>query len=137
MTERIGWFAEVLNEVGFYATLIAMQYAKIPINEIYNRIVDFSDPYEFVAFVRDTLNALLEAKEEANIIAELRKKVDALDLKAAVLEEIIDQLKQQRDQAIMALYTALSIINEEQQLEFAKALALYSNMYKGASGKVG
>lgn len=148
ITERVGWFADVLNEIGFYATLIAMQYAKVPINQLYDRIVNFSDPYEFVAFVRENLNALFEAKEEANVIVELRKKIDALDLKAAILEEVIDQLKQQRDQAIMALYAAVSIMDEEQRAEFANALVrinltLYSNMYKGAgesnkgaSGKV-
>ncbi|RLF83586.1 hypothetical protein DRN44_00540 [Thermococci archaeon] len=133
MTERMSWFTDVLNEVGFYATLIVMQYAKVPVNEIYDRILDFSDPHEFVAFVRDTLNALLEAKEEANIIAKLRKKVDALELKVAVLEEIIYQLKQQRDKAIMALYTALSMMDEEQLRDFANTF----NMYKGASRKVG
>jgi len=118
ITERVGWFADVLNEVGFYATLIAMQYAKVPINEIYDRIVDFSDPYEFVDFVRTNLNALFEAKEEARAIVELRKKVDALELKAIALEEIINELKNQRDQATLALYAAVSTMDEDQLRQF-------------------
>ena len=118
ITERVGWFADVLNEVGFYATLIAMQYAKVPINEIYDRIVDFSDPYEFVDFVRTNLNALFEAKEEARAIVELRKKIDALELKAIALEEIINELRNQRDQATLALYAAVSTMDEDQLRQF-------------------
>ncbi|MCD6099193.1 MAG: hypothetical protein J7K33_01270 [Candidatus Marinimicrobia bacterium] len=139
VTGRVSWFADVLNEIGFYATLIAMQAAKIPLEELYEKIAEFEDPEAFVEFVREHLSALFEAKEEAKIIIELRKKIDALELKAATLEEYINQLKEvikqlkhQRDQAIMALYASSSIMDKEQLRDFTNALvrinlALYSN----------
>lgn len=118
ITERVSWFADVLNEIGFYATLIAMQQAKVPPDELYDRIIDFRDPQEFADFVREHLVALLEAKEEAQKIIEYRKKLDAMDMKLALLEEIIEQLKQQRDQATIALYAAVSTMDEEQLRNF-------------------
>ena len=118
ITERVSWFADVLNEIGFYATLIAMQQAKVPSDELYDRIIDFKDPQEFADFVKEHLVALLEAKEEAQKIIEYRKKLDAMDMKLALLEEIIEQLKQQRDQATIALYAAVSTMDEEQLRNF-------------------
>jgi len=118
ITERVSWFADVLNEIGFYATLIAMQQAKVPPEELYDRIVDFRDPQEFVDFVKDHLVALLEAKEEAQKIIEYRKKLDVMDAKLALLEEVIEQLRQQRDQATIALYAAVSTMDEEQLRNF-------------------
>jgi len=118
ITERVSWFADVLNEIGFYATLIAMQQAKVPPAELYDRILDFKDPQEFADFVREHLVALLEAKEEAQKIIEYRKKLDVMDAKLAMLEEIIEQLKQQRDQATIALYAAVSTMDEEQLRNF-------------------
>lgn len=49
--------------------------------------------------------ALFEAKEEAQEIIKYRNKLEVLDIKLALLEEIIEQLKQQRDEAIASLYT--------------------------------
>ena len=118
ITERVSWFADVLNEIGFYATLIAMQQAKVPPDELYDRIIDFRDPQEFADFVREHLVALLEAKEEAQTIMEYRKKLDVMDAKLAMLEEIIEQLKQQRDQATIALYAAVSTMDEDQLRNF-------------------
>ena len=118
VTERVTWFADVLNEIGFYATLLAMQVAKVPPEELYTKVAEFKDPQSFIAFVREYLNALFEAKEEAQEIVKYRNKLDVMDMKLALLEEVIEQLKQQRDQATIALYAAVSTMDEEQLRNF-------------------
>ena len=146
ITERVSWFADVLNEIGFYATLIAMQQAKIPPAELYDRILDFRDAFEFTDFVKEHLVALLEAKEEAQKIMEYRKKIETMDMKLALLEEVIERLKQQRDQATISLYAAVSTMDEEQLRNFVlnlmvaqyglsvKAPNLYNNMNMSTGG---
>ena len=124
ITERVTWFADALNEIGFYATLIAMQEAKVRPEELYNKIVTFRDPFEFASFVKEHLINLLEAKENAEKIAELRKKLEAMDLKLAVLEEALENVKRQRDQATIALYAATSVMDEEQLRNFVLNLAV-------------
>lgn len=62
----MSWFADVLNEIGFYATLLAMQSTKVPPEKLYGMIAEFEDPRAFAEFVREHLIALFEAKEEAN-----------------------------------------------------------------------
>jgi hypothetical protein len=118
ITERVEWFADVLHEVGFYATLIAMQEAKVPPEELYDKILEFSNPGEFARFVKDHLVALLEAKDDAQKIIELKRRLEAMDLKLAILEEAIEEIKRQRDQATIALYAAVSTMDEEQLRQF-------------------
>ena len=143
VTERVTWFADVLNEIGFYATLLAMQVAKVPPEELYTKVAEFKDPQSFIVFVREYLNALFEAKEEAQEIIKYRNKLDVMDMKLALLEEVIEQLKQQRDQATIALYAAVSTMDEEQLRNFVlnmmvaqyglgvKVPNLYNNMNIG------
>ena len=143
VTERVTWFADVLNEIGFYATLLAMQVAKVPLDDLYTKVAEFKDPQSFIAFVREYLNALFEAKEEAQEIVKYRNKLDVMDMKLALLEEVIEQLKQQRDQATIALYAAVSTMDEEQLRNFVlnmmvaqyglgvKVPNLYNNMNIG------
>lgn len=118
VTEHLEWFADVVNELGFFAVIIAMQAANIPPEELYGRILQFRDPQEFSEYVKDHLIALLEAAEDAKKLIELRKKLDALDFKLAVLEEALEEIKKQRDQATLALYAAVSAMNEEQLRQF-------------------
>lgn len=128
VTERISWFADVLNEIGFYATLLAMQVAKVPPEELYTRIEEFDNPQRFVAFVREYLNVLFEAKEEAQEIIKYREKLMALEGKLAVLEEVIDHLKRQRDEAFMNMctvwYAAIATMDRDQLWDFISNIML-------------
>jgi len=128
VTERVSWFADVLNEIGFYATLLAMQVAKVPPEELYTKIAEFKNPQSFAAFVKEYLNALFQAKEKAREIIKYRKKLMALDVKLALLEEVAEQLKQQRDEAIMNLYivsyAAASTMDRDQLREYLQKVAI-------------
>ncbi len=113
LTEATGWFADVLAEVGFYATLIAMQHAKVPPDELYDEIVRFKDPNEFAEFVKNHLTALLEAKEDAHALVSLRKTLDRMEVKIVLLEEALERLKMQRDEAILMVHTATAAMCDD------------------------
>jgi hypothetical protein len=113
LTEATGWFADVLNEVGFYAVIIAMQHAKVPPEELYERVVQFKDPAEFSRFVKDHLAALFEASEDAHALIELRKQLDVLDAKLVLLKEAFNNIKNQRDETLMMLQTATASMCDE------------------------
>ena len=125
VTERISWFADVLHEIGFYATLIALQHAKVPIpttpeerNELYERIAEFEDPRKFVDFVREHLTALLEVSEDARKILELRKEIDILETELALSDMAINKLKAQKQELMLQLYTALASMCEECMMRY-------------------
>jgi len=113
LTEATGWFADVLAEVGFYATIVAMQHAKVPPEELYETIVRFKDPEEFAEFVKNHLTALLEAKEDAHALVSLRKALDRMEAKVIILEEALERLKAQRDEAILMVHTATAAMCDE------------------------
>jgi len=106
LTDATGWFADVLHEIGFYATIIAMQHAKVPPEELYEQVVRFKDPAEFSEYVKDHLAALLEATEDAQKLVELRKELDLMDAKLILLREAYQRLKNQRDELAMMVHTA-------------------------------
>ena len=106
LTEATGWFADVLHEIGFYATIIAMQHAKVPPDELYEQVVKFKDPAEFSAYVKDHLAALLEATEDAQILMDLRRQLDIMDAKLLLLQEAYQRLKGQRDELTLMVHTA-------------------------------
>lgn len=106
LTETTGWFADVLHEIGFYATIIAMQHAKVPPEQLYEQVVKFKDPSEFSSYVKDHLTALLEATEDAKVLTELRSQLDLMDAKLLLLKEAYHRLKNQRDELTMMLHTA-------------------------------
>jgi len=106
LTEATGWFADVLHEIGFYATIIAMQHAKVPPDELYEQVVKFKDPEEFSAYVKDHLAALLEATEDAQILMDLRRQLDIMDAKLLLLQEAYKRLKGQRDELTLMVHTA-------------------------------
>jgi len=106
LTEATGWFADVLHEIGFYATIIAMQHAKVPPEELYEQVVKFKDPAEFSAYVKDHLAALLEATEDAQILMDLRRQLDIMDAKLLLLQEAYHRLKGQRDELTLMVHTA-------------------------------
>ena len=106
LTEATGWFADVLHEIGFYATIIAMQHAKVPPDELYEQVVKFKDPGEFSAYVKDHLTALLEATEDAQILMDMRRQLDIMDAKLLLLQEAYHRLKGQRDELTLMVHTA-------------------------------
>ena len=113
IAETVSWFTDVLHDIGFYATIIAMQHAKVPPEQLYNKIKEFKDPKEFVNFVKDHLVALLEAKEDANLITQLKEKLDLMDTKLLLLKECYNRIKSQRDELILMLHTATSCMCDD------------------------
>ncbi len=113
LTEATGWFADVLADVGFYATIIAMQHAKVPPEQLYEKVVEFRDPKEFSEFVKDHLAALLEATEDAKALLDLRKQLDIMDAKLILLKEAYMKLKSQRDELLLLVNTAMAGMCDE------------------------
>ena len=113
VTERVSWFADVLDEIGFYATIIAMQYAKVKPDELYDRVVEFKDPREFSEFVKDQLNALFQAKEDARALMELRNKLNAMDIKLCLIQEAYDHVVRQKDELARMVQDMISLMCED------------------------
>jgi len=113
VTERVSWFADVLDEIGFYATIIAMQYAKVKPDELYDRVVEFKDPEEFSKFVKDQLNALFQAKEDARALIELRNKLNAMDIKLCLIQEAYDHVVRQKDELARMVQDMISLMCED------------------------
>ena len=113
VTERVSWFADVLDEIGFYATIIAMQYAKVKPDELYDRVVEFKDPEEFSKFVKDQLNALFQAKEDARALMELRNKLNAMDIKLCLIQEAYDHVVRQKDELARMVQDMISLMCED------------------------
>ena len=128
LTETISWFSDVLHDVGFYATIVAMQHAKINEDELYDKIKQFKNPDEFINFVREHLTALLELSKEAEKLLELKNELNKMDTKLLILKEAYNNLKSKNDELLFLLnvatmcmcYTCLkrffSIINNLNQL---------------------
>ena len=118
LTDATGWFADVLHEIGFYATVIAMQHAKVPLDELYDQVAKFRDPREFSEYVKDHLAALLQASEDAKRILELRKEIDILETELALSDMAINKLKAQKQELMLQLYTALASMCEECMMRY-------------------
>ena len=121
LTEATGWFADVLHEIGFYATIIAMQHAKVPPDQLYEQVVRFRDPSEFAEYVKNHLAALLEATEDAKALLELRELVDKLEVKLYYVTEALRKMKHERDELLLMFHTALGCMCPDDLRQFMLA----------------
>jgi len=109
LTSKLDWFSEVMTQVGFTATMIALQAANISVSESFERIEEFRDnPNAFVQYIDRYLSALWKAKEEAQNIVELEEERDKLALKLYIALTALENLKKQRDEYYLKTKVAIS-----------------------------
>jgi hypothetical protein len=65
VTEKTRWFTEALVEIGWFATMMAFQFARVEPKDIPLKIAEFTESKEFVKFVVRNLNTLIEANYDA------------------------------------------------------------------------
>jgi len=109
LTAKVDWFGEVMMQVGFTSTMIALQSANINVSESFERIEEFRDnPRAFVQYIDRYLSALWKAKEHAQDIVELEEERDKLALKLYIALTALENLKKQRDDYFMKARVAIS-----------------------------
>jgi len=109
LTSKLDWFGEVMMQVGFTSTMIALQSANVNISESFERIEEFRDnPKAFVEYIDRYLSALWKAKEHAQDIVELEQERDKLALKLYLALTALENLKKQRDDYFMKARVAIS-----------------------------
>ena len=109
LTTKLDWFSEVMTQIGFTATMIALQAANISVSESFERIEEFRDnPQAFVQYIDRYLSALWKAKEEAQNIVQLEEERDKLALKLYIALTALENLKKQRDEYYLKTKVAIS-----------------------------
>ena len=109
LTSKLDWFGEVMMQVGFTSTMIALQSANVNISESFERIEEFRDnPRAFIEYIDRYLSALWKAKEEAQNIVQLEEERDKLALKLYIALTALENLKKQRDEYYMKTKVAIS-----------------------------
>ena len=124
--ERQKWFSKALEQIGMDAMLMAMQLAKIPPRDWYDKIQEFHDVKSFIDFVEQYLVALFEAKEDASRIIELRDENNMLSAQNIFYETQINVLNNKIREMVSYLNAALSMLNKEQ----IQKLFLWNALYK-------
>jgi len=124
LTAKLDWFSEVMTQIGFTSTMIALQSANINISESFERIEEFRDnPQAFVQYIDRYLSALWKAKEEAQNIVELEEERDKLALKLYIALTALENLKKQRDDYFMKARVAISSMCPDCLRRYALATA--------------
>jgi hypothetical protein len=94
IVKRVSWLQTALFDIGFAAFLTLCQYAKIPPEQWNEKLMQYQNREAFVKDMLMFLAALLEASKKASIIAELEKKVKALDFECELCYEAFERLKE-------------------------------------------
>lgn len=126
-----------MYDVGFYSTMIALQYAKVDPNEIEQRVAQFKDAKEFANFVKRYLSALYQASADAAKILELedknrelKERMKKLEAENVYLEYLLNRANRKikmLDEVVQLMF--IGACNWCKQ-KFAWALSLYATMHK-------
>jgi len=127
LAKQVDWWTEAMNEIGFFATLTALQLAKVEPSKLYSQIMRFrNDPQEFTAFVKEHFVALLEAKKEAEALLKYREEVAKLAFKLETIYELVKKYKNQRDRLLLLYNTAISVMCDKCKNRFLVSQAVMS-----------
>ena len=122
LTTKLDWFSEVMMEIGFSSTMMALQAAQLNINEAFERIPGFrDDPQVFIEFVDRYLSALWKAKDEAVAIVALEEDLEKARLKLYMALQAIENVKNQRNEYYIKARMAMSCMDEAGLRKFAFA----------------
>jgi hypothetical protein len=91
LTEKTGWFNQVLTDLGFYSILLAFQAARVPPGKVPEMVEKFRRPEEFTGFVKDQLSALMAAVQNSERILELEDRVKELEAENVLLEGLLER----------------------------------------------
>ena len=133
MTGRVDWFMEALTRVGWSSMLIAFQSASIDPNEAFDRLEQFENPDEFVQFVNMYLQALWQAKTDAQALVKMEEQVRNQDLLLFAAGERIKQLDAAFAKAVLTARTALTSMNSDDLRKFALA-STFATLTTSTSG---
>jgi len=127
LAEQVDWWTEAMNEIGFFATLTALQLTKVEPSKLYEQIWHFrNDPKVFVEFVKEHFVALLEAKKDAEALLKYREELAKLAIKMETVLEIARKYKNQRDKLLLLYNTAISVMCDKCKNKFLVSHAVMS-----------
>ena len=124
VTAQVDWFVEALTKIGWSAMMISFQTAQISSSEAFSRLSEFRDADQFVQFVNTYLQALWQAKDDAQALVKLEERNRQYDLLLFAAGERIKQLEAMLMKAVLTARTALTCMNQDDLRKFAYASAL-------------
>lgn len=130
--ERQEWLSKVIEDLGMTALMMALQLAKIPPSEWYDKISEFKNPKAFIDFVNEYIVALFEAKEDASKILELRDENNMLAARVYYLEAQVETLTRKLRELYNYLNAATSLLTKEQ----LQRLILWNAIYQMQNAEV-
>ena len=126
LSKRHEWLSEVIDEIGTTTLLMALQLAKIPPKEWYEKIEEFKDAKNFNKFLNQFMVALFEAKEDASRILELQDENNLLSARVYLLEDQVEVLNKKLREILTYLNAATSMLTKEQ----IQKLFLWNAIYR-------
>ncbi len=131
LLENVSWFSEAVHNIGFYSTIIALQYAKVDPNEIEQRITQFKDAEEFASFVKKQLSELYsKGGEKARKLLELEEKRRRLEAENAYVFYLTNKIARQVEllkNILMFMWTGAC---DSCKRNIKWALSFYANMHQ-------
>jgi hypothetical protein len=126
LTEKTGWFNQVLTDLGFYSTLLAFQAARVPPAKIPEQVEKFRNPEEFTRFVKDQLSALMRAVQESERILDLEDQVRDLEAENELLAATLEQAIEQASSLATLLKVAMALMPPQSLRQFLLVAAASS-----------
>ena len=138
--QQVDWYTTAMNEIGLFATIVAMSTMKLTPDELEERLMSYRNPYEFVHDVVERLMAIFRATEDAKAVYNLQKKVNEyryyLDKALDQIEELKVKVRQYEEE-ILKLIAALYSYDKQFALGYIYAKGLDVAKFKTLISKDG
>jgi hypothetical protein len=135
LTEKTGWFNQVLTDLGFYSILLAFQAARVPPGKVPEMIEKFRRPEEFTGFVKDQLSALMAAVQNSERILELEDRVKELEAENVLLEGLLERSLERIRRLSTMLKVALAVMPRSSLERFLLAAAALEQLPAAGEGE--
>ena len=134
LTEKTGWFNQVLTDLGFYSILLAFQAARVPPGKVPEMVEKFRRPEEFTGFVKDQLSALMAAVQDSERILELEDRVKELEAENVLLEGLLERSLERIRRLSTMLKVALAVMPRSSLERFLLAAAALERLPAAGEG---
>ena len=112
IVEKVSWMQDVIYDIGFASLMLALQFAKVPPENVYQLLERFNDKDAFEKFVLRNLGALLEASRDAARIVELEDENRALAAQLEFAKWLLEKVKAERDSLLADFRMAIASMDE-------------------------
>lgn len=123
--EKAEWWTRALTDIGFYATLAALNFARVDPEEFAARVKGFRSAEEFSSFVLGYLDAMVKAGgDAAEQVSRLQDRVRELEAFRLLAESVVGRLAAQRDAALKLYSMAVASMCDSCRRRLTVALSV-------------